>query len=86
MRSWIWRSLKKVLVRRLVCDGALSSCRHKLDVSAPCNVADTLLPAFECGTLVDGRGAHRGAWVPETKGLRHQDDDDGDFSRNFKFC
>ena len=35
MRSWISRSFKNALVRRLVCDGALSSCHHQLDVSVP---------------------------------------------------
>ena len=36
---------------KLVCDGALSSCHHQLDVSvpsAPCNVAGTRRPASEC--------------------------------------
>ena len=35
MRSWISRSFKNALVRWLVCDGALSSCHHQLDVSVP---------------------------------------------------
>ena len=29
------RSFKNALVRRLVCDGAVSSCHHQLDVSVP---------------------------------------------------
>ena len=35
VRSWISRSFKNALVHRLVCDGALSSCHHQLDVSVP---------------------------------------------------
>ena len=35
MRSWISCSFKNALVRRLVCDGALSSCHHQFDVSVP---------------------------------------------------
>ena len=35
VRSWISRSFKNSLVRRLVRDGALSSCHHQLDVSVP---------------------------------------------------
>ena len=35
VRSWISRSFKNASVRRLVCDGALSSCHRQLDVSAP---------------------------------------------------
>ena len=36
------RSFKNALVRRLVCDGALSSCHHQLDVSVP-------MCAMQCG-------------------------------------
>ena len=35
VRSWISRSFKNASVRRLVCDGALSSCHHQLDVPVP---------------------------------------------------
>ena len=42
VRNWIWRSLKKVLVRPLVCGGALSSCTTSSMCpcqGAQCNVA-----------------------------------------------
>ena len=41
VRSWIWRSFKNVLVRRLLCGGALSSTTTStcLCQGAPCNVA-----------------------------------------------
>ena len=74
MKNWISRSFKNALVRLLVCDGALSSCHRRLDVSVPrraINVAKhsvlmrTPSPMKHGGEndAVHHRGAHHGAWV-----------------------